>query len=210
MLFPEAAAAAGLAPGTPVAGSCYDVNACALASGILDDDTLCMIAGTWSINEVLSKDLVDGANSIAESYKPGYYIMEESSPTSAGNLEWFIEKLMEPDRKGIKKQILYDECNKMAEKIGAEDSGVIFCDMLQMPLEVSEALEPGALGAAMCAAVAGGVYRDIDEAVKHMVHMKKTYLPNPEKRKIYEKKFAAYKQALAALDFFCEGGGTVC
>lgn len=280
----EAAAAAGLAPGTPVAGSCYDVNACALASGILDDDTLCMIAGTWSINEVLSKDLVDGANSIAESYKPGYYIMEESSPTSAGNLEWFIEKLMEPDRKGIKKQILYDECNKMAEKIGAEDSGVIFvpylfasatnpeakaaffnleswhgrehmvraiyegvafsamlhvsrlkesgrhfsraklsggsarsgiwcqifCDMLQMPLEVSEALEPGALGAAMCAAVAGGVYRDIDEAVKHMVHMKKTYLPNPEKRKIYEKKFAAYKQALAALDFFCEGGGTVC
>ena len=280
----EAAAQTGLAPGTPVAGSCYDVNACAMASGILDDDTLCMIAGTWSINEVLSKELVDGANSIAESYKPGYYIMEESSPTSAGNFEWFIEKLMEPERKGTDKSVFYGECNKMAEEIRPEESNVvfvpylfasatnpdakaaffnlesyhgrehmvravyegvafsamlhvnrliesgrhfsraklsggitrsevwaqIFCDMLQMPLEVSEAMEPGALGAAMCAAVAGGAYRDVDEAVEHMVHMKKTYYPDPEKGAVYEKKFETYKRALKALDFFCGGEGTVC
>lgn len=279
----SAARETGLAPGTPVAGSCYDVNACALASGILDDDTLCMIAGTWSINEVLSKELVDGANSIAESYKPGYYIMEESSPTSAGNFEWFIEKLMEPDRKGSDKSVFYDECNKMAGEIRPEESNVvfvpylfasatnpdakaaffnlesyhgrehmvravyegvafsamlhvnrlvesgrrfsraklsggitrsdvwaqIFCDMLQMPLEVSAAMEPGALGAAMCAAVAGGAYRDVDEAVEHMVHMKKIYYPDPEKGAVYEKKFETYKRALKALDLFCGGEGTV-
>lgn len=280
----EAAAETGLAAGTPVAGSCYDVNACALASGILDEGTLCMIAGTWSINEVLSKELIDGANSIAESYKPGYYIMEESSPTSAGNFEWFVEKFLEPDRKGTDKSVFYDECNKMAEEIGPCDSNVvfvpylfasatnpdakaaffnlesyhgrahmvravyegvafsamlhvsrliesgkqfdraklsggitrsevwsqIFCDMLQMPLEVSEAMEPGALGAAMCAAVAAGMYRDVDDAAAHMVHMKKTYYPNPEYRDVYAEKYDTYKRALAALDFFCGGGGEVC
>lgn len=35
-----------------------------------------------------------------------------------------------------------------------------------------------------------------------MVKVKKTYYPNPERREIYRKKFAAYEKAQAALDFF--------
>ncbi|MBC8585270.1 FGGY-family carbohydrate kinase [Youxingia wuxianensis] len=272
----EAAKKTGLTAGIPVAGSCYDVNTGALASGILDDDTLCMIAGTWSINEHLTKELIDGANSIARSYHPDYYILEESSPTSASNFEWFVESFLEPDRPGVSKGTLYDECNRLVDSIPPEDSDVIFipylfasathpdakgaffnltsynnrghvirsiyegivfsskvhvkrlmeggktfksaklsggitksevwsqmvCDIFQMPLEVSAASEPGALGAAMCAAIAGGAYKNYDEAVKEMVHMKKTYYPNKEKAEIYNKKFAAYEKALAALDFF--------
>lgn len=272
----EAAKKTGLAVGIPVAGSCYDVNAAALASGILDDDTLCMIAGTWSINEHLTKELIDGADSIARSYHPDYYILEESSPTSASNFEWFVENFLEPNRPEVSKGTLYDECNRLVGSIPPEDSDVIFipylfssathpdakgaffnltsynnrghvirsiyegivfsskvhvkrlmeggktfksaklsggitksevwsqmvCDIFQMPLEVSAASEPGALGAAMCAAIAGGAYKNYDEAVKEMVHMKKTYYPNKETANIYNKKFAAYEKALAALDFF--------
>ena len=47
----EAARLTGLEPGTPVAGGMFDIDACALAVGAVEPDRLCMIAGTWSINE---------------------------------------------------------------------------------------------------------------------------------------------------------------
>ena len=42
----EATEATGLAEGTPVAGGYFDIDAGALASGVLDGNTLCLIAGT--------------------------------------------------------------------------------------------------------------------------------------------------------------------
>ncbi|MEI3064797.1 MAG: hypothetical protein V8S99_08440 [Oscillospiraceae bacterium] len=30
----------------------FDIDACALAVGVLDERNICMIAGTWSINEL--------------------------------------------------------------------------------------------------------------------------------------------------------------
>ena len=43
-----------------------------------------------------------------------------------------------------------------------------------------------ALGAAICVAVATGVYRDAAEAVAAMVHEQEEYSPIPENRKVYE------------------------
>lgn len=278
-----AAEETGLAEGTPVAGSCYDVNACALGSGILDDDTLCMVAGTWSINEVLTRELIEGANSIARSFHPDYFIMEESSPTSASNFEWFVENFLEIDRPGVDKSVLYEECSRAVDSIAPEDSDVIFipylyasstnpdaeaaffnlksgnkrghmlraiyegvlfsallhvkrlkeygrtfskiklsggiarsevwsqmaADMLQIPVEVSAVSEPGALGAAMCAAIAAGKYSGIEEAVKAMVCIKKAYQPDESKKEIYRKKYENFERALKALDFFYGGEGEI-
>lgn len=53
----EAAAQCGLTEGIPVAAGLYDVDSCCLASGILDSSCLCLITGTWSINEYLTNDL---------------------------------------------------------------------------------------------------------------------------------------------------------
>lgn len=53
----EAAIQCGLAEGIPVAAGLYDVDSCCLASGILDSSCLCLITGTWSINEYLTNDL---------------------------------------------------------------------------------------------------------------------------------------------------------
>ena len=48
----EAAADTGLRAGTPVAGGLFDIDACGLASGMVDESQLCMIAGTWSMQPV--------------------------------------------------------------------------------------------------------------------------------------------------------------
>ncbi|NQV34008.1 MAG: carbohydrate kinase, partial [Phycisphaeraceae bacterium] len=47
----EAAAATGLKAGTPVAGGLFDIDACGLACGVIDDSQLCMVVGTWGNNQ---------------------------------------------------------------------------------------------------------------------------------------------------------------
>lgn len=92
----EAAAATGLAEGTPVAGGAFDIDACAVAARVFGDESVCMIAGTWSINEyVASAPVVDGTVMMNSCFcVPGKYLVEESSPTSAGNLEWLIDTML--------------------------------------------------------------------------------------------------------------------
>ena len=92
----EAAARCGLLPGTPVVGGMFDINACALAVGVTDPERICMIAGTWSINEYVRYDPVTDGSVMMNSLfcLPEYYLIEESSPTSAGNNEWFARELL--------------------------------------------------------------------------------------------------------------------
>lgn len=92
----EAAEATGLAAGTPVAGGAFDIDACAAAARVFDGESLCMIAGTWSINEyVASAPVTDGTVKMNSCFcVPGRYLVEESSPTSAGNLEWLIDTML--------------------------------------------------------------------------------------------------------------------
>lgn len=95
-ITPKAAAECGLSQGTPVIGGMFDIDACALAAGVTDERKLCMIAGTWSINEYLRRQPVtDGSVSMNSLFcLPQYYLIEESSPTSAGNLAWFVRQLL--------------------------------------------------------------------------------------------------------------------
>ncbi|HTZ51270.1 MAG TPA: FGGY family carbohydrate kinase, partial [Spirochaetia bacterium] len=58
----EAAAATGLAAGTPVAAGMFDIDACAAAADVTDEQNLCVIAGTWSINEYIARaPVMDGS-----------------------------------------------------------------------------------------------------------------------------------------------------
>jgi len=92
----EAARLTGLAPGTIVAGGMFDIDACAIAMDVTSPDQLCTIAGTWSINEYIAKKpVVNGLIDMNSIFAiPGFYLVEECSATSAGNLEWFIGRLM--------------------------------------------------------------------------------------------------------------------
>lgn len=40
----------GLKVGTPVFGGMFDIDACAIATGVLNSDRLSLIAGTWNMN----------------------------------------------------------------------------------------------------------------------------------------------------------------
>lgn len=142
----EAARLTGIPAGTPVSGSCFDVDAGMLASGILDCKTLCMIAGTWSINEHLADKWDYGygetPNSISMSFLPGHYLVEESTPTSAGNFDWFLEKLLQPDRPAVPRKQLYAECDAAVAEIGPDGSDVVF-----VPYLFASASHPDAKGA---------------------------------------------------------------
>ena len=120
----------GLKEGTPVAGGMFDIDACAIAMDITNEDKICVIAGTWSINEYISKKPVLNKSVMMNSLYciPGYYLIEECSPTSASNYEWFIEMFLAEERGkatdlGIN---VFEYCNELAEKVTADEQDIIF------------------------------------------------------------------------------------
>jgi L-xylulokinase len=274
----EAAALTGLVAGTPVAGGMFDIDACAVAVDVTDEENLCVIAGTWSINEYISRTPVVNHSVMMNSLfcLPGYYLVEECSPTSAGNNEWFTNLFLqaEQDAAAARGVSVYEHVSELAgsvlpdgqsivflpyiygsnydpqaracfvgldashtrpqviravfegiafchlvhvEKLlanrartravrlagGAANSPVwaqIFADVFQLPVETVTARELGTLGAAMAAAVAAGVYRDLAEAARRMVKLGARYEPDAAAAAVYRRKYAQYRRVSAALE----------
>ena len=117
----EAAALTGLAEGTVVAGGMFDIDACAIAMDITDDENIAVIAGTWSINEYISKKPVLDKSVMMNSLycMDGYYLVEECSPTSAGNLKWFMERFA-PDVES------YTAFMDLAEGVRPDEQNILF------------------------------------------------------------------------------------
>lgn len=127
----EAAKLTNLPVGIPVAGGMFDVDACGVAVDLTSTKELCTIAGTWSINEYISKTpVMDGSISMNSLFAiPGYYLVEESSATSSGNLEWFLKNCM-VNEKINDSQNIYDIINEKVQSIQPEDSDVYFLPFL--------------------------------------------------------------------------------
>lgn len=274
-----AAALTGLKVGTPVAAGMFDIDACAIAVDAAHEDRLCMIAGTWSINEYIRKEAVTDGSVMMNSVFciPDYYLIEECSPTSAGNNEWFINTLLpELKEQAIQQgKSVYEQVNAMVASIPPGEYGPVFlpflygsnvhpnakscfiglgnyhtrahlarsiyegiafshryhfekllatrnrpvkeirlaggvahskiwtqmfADILQYPIEVVDVSETGTLGCAMAAAVATGAYNNLEEAAKNMVRLAYRVEPTLNYKGIYDKKYALYKQVIAALD----------
>ena len=71
----------------------------------------------------------------------------------------------------------------------------MFADVFGKPIEVTESPELGALGAAMFAGIAGGVFRDCSEAIDRCVRLAKTYTPDAERHKVYAEAFERWCEA---------------
>lgn len=68
------------------------------------------------------------------------------------------------------------------------------CDVLKMPISVVRSEQACALGAAMYAAVAAGLYPSISEAQRAMLSgFSDEYLPNPERGEVYDVLYQRYK-----------------
>jgi L-xylulokinase len=276
-ITPEAAEATGLAAGTPVVSGLFDIDASALGAGVFRPGEVCVVAGTWSINEIVTAEpLVDPNLFMMSIYTvPGLWLALEASPTSATNLEWFVthfcgDERAEAERRGIS---VYEVCNELVASLppGGTDvifhpflygsnvqptaragfygvagwhtkahlvralyEGVVYChlnhieklraagaqmdvarltgggsrsrvwtqmfaDALQLPMEVPVGAEMGARGAAMCAGIGAGVYRDHAEAVAKAVKVERRQDPDPEATPHYLARYAEYRRLLQAM-----------
>jgi L-xylulokinase len=87
----EAAALTGLTAGTPVVTGAHDVDAAALGLGGTTPGELCLIAGSFSINQVVSEHpVVDPRWQVRHFVRPGQWMTMSTSPASVANLEWFL------------------------------------------------------------------------------------------------------------------------
>nr|WP_319513297.1 FGGY-family carbohydrate kinase [uncultured Cohaesibacter sp.] len=105
-----------LAVGTPVVAGVFDVVASAIGSGAVNVGDASIVAGTWSINQVIiDKPVLDGEIFMTSSFGNGLYMKLEASATSAGNLEWFVKDFIEncvPES-----QSPYDLCNQLVASV---------------------------------------------------------------------------------------------
>jgi L-xylulokinase len=115
-----AAEATGLAVGTPVVGGLFDVVASALGSGVGAPGEASVIAGTWSINQVVAAEAIADARVFMVSrFAPDRFVAIESSATSAANLEWYVREFVE---RGGHAGDPFAECNrKVASVLPAAD-----------------------------------------------------------------------------------------
>jgi L-xylulokinase len=129
-----AAAATGLATGTPVAGGLFDIDACGLASGLVDETQLCMIAGTWGNNQYIAKQPVVHSDVFMTTRYAidGYYLMLEGSATSASNLEWFVTEFFEAERRMAEAagDSVFEICNRLVAETDPAQSGIVFLPFL--------------------------------------------------------------------------------
>ena len=274
----ETAALTGLPEGVPVAAGMFDIDACAVAMDVTDEKNLCVIAGTWGINEYISRQPVLNKSIKMNSLfcLPGYFLIEESSATSVSNNQWFTDLFLDTEKKQaaergigihtlaeeLASSVAYDEQsiiflpflygsndNPQAKAcfIGLESThtrpqiirsvleGVvfshrihierllanrdrpdamrlaggavnnrtwaqIFADVMGLSVEIIDTNELGALGCAMAAAVASGLYSDLKEAAHHMVKVRERLEPDLGKKPAYDHKFSLFAQASQALD----------
>ncbi|WP_181701675.1 FGGY-family carbohydrate kinase [Chthonobacter albigriseus] len=115
----SAAAVTGLLEGTPVVRGCVDVSAAAMASGVVDQSQLSIVAGTFSINSTLhDAPRLSTLPFIQSPYPLGGYIATEGAATSASNLEWFLRKVLDGEaaRAASEGKTIYDVCNELVER----------------------------------------------------------------------------------------------
>lgn len=126
----EIARQTGLQAGTPVAGGVFDISASAIACGINSVDKLAIVTGTWSINEYVTDRPVIDKDLFMTSIYPidGKWLITEASPTSASNLEWFINNFMEGERDKAASEgsSVYDLCSALVSSTTPQESHLLF------------------------------------------------------------------------------------
>jgi L-xylulokinase len=180
----EAGDQTGLAEGTALAGGMFDIDACAVAMDITNDQNICVIAGTWSINEYISKKPVLNKTVMMNSLYciPEYYLIEECSPTSASNYEWFIDQFLSEEKQKAREAgvNVFAYCDDLARKANHDGQSIVF-----LPYIYGSNYNPQAkatMAGLDTSNTRGQIIRAVLEGIAfcHMVHLEKLLL-NREK-----------------------------
>jgi len=125
-----AAQETGLIVGTPVVGGLFDVDASAIGAGAINENQACIVMGSWSINEVITKEpIVDPSLFMTTLFAdPGLFLTIEGSATSATNLEWFVNQCCGDERAEAKRRgiSVYDVCNEEVASLLPGSTNIIF------------------------------------------------------------------------------------
>lgn len=127
----ECAQLTGLKAGTPVAAGLFDIDACAIGMDVEDESCLAVIAGTWSINEYIARQpVLDGTVKMNSLYcLRDYYLVEECSPTSASNQEWFVNAFLR-EYAQAQGQGLYEAANALMAQVGPQGQRLVYLPYL--------------------------------------------------------------------------------
>ena len=129
----EAAKAAGLPEGIVCAAGLFDIDACAIGMGITDHSRIAILAGTWGIHEYISTKYVEDSRTGMNSCYciKGWYLVEESSPTSVSNFEWFVRNIVRDKWMGTHtRDNLYDYADHLAEELDIHENIPVFLPYL--------------------------------------------------------------------------------
>jgi L-xylulokinase len=125
-----AAQVTGLASGTPVVGGLFDVDASAIGAGAINVNQACLVMGSWSINEVITKEpIVDTSLFMTTLFaEPGLFLTIEGSATSATNLEWFVNQCCGDERAEAKRRgvSVYEICSEEVASLPPGSTNIIF------------------------------------------------------------------------------------
>jgi len=115
----------------PVASGLHDIDATALGSGCLENGQLTMIVGTWSINEVILDRPIFDQRKICQTRTygvPGHWLLINANPSSAINLEWFVNQFCDHERREAKRLGIspYALCDKKVKAVNVGAGGVIY------------------------------------------------------------------------------------
>ena len=129
-VMPAAAQETGLAVGTPVVGGLFDVDASAIGSGVINPNQACLVMGSWSINEVITKDPIMDPDLFMTTIfaESDLFLTIEGSATSATNLEWFVNQCCGDERAEAKRRgiSVYEVCSEEVASLPPGSTNIIF------------------------------------------------------------------------------------
>ena len=271
----EAAARTGLMEGTPVAAGLHDVTASSLGVGAHVEGVIAVIAGTYSINEVLSREpRTDPRWLCRNAIEPGLWHSQAISPASSANYEWFLETLCRSDRataaadgasihdrlgaeidaamarrstalfhpflfgspfgpqasagffglrawqgrgemlRAVLEGIAFNHrvhVDALREGFEAKTIRItggisrsprfvqMFCDVLGLPVSVTETDEAAAWGTALCAGAGAGLFPSPSHDPRDLESLTRTYSPDPARQAEYETRYRLFTDLAAAM-----------
>jgi len=260
-----AALQTGLAAGTPVIAGLFDVVASAIGSGVTQTGAASIIAGTWSINQVITDSpVLSNPVFMSSTFDRERFMAIESSATSAANLEWLVREFFDEGQCGERSP--FDVCCELAAAVepcasdpvyhpflyGAQLNGharagfygiagwhskghlirallegvafghrqhiqtlraagldfseavisgggarsllwpQIFADVLGVPVTVAHSHQTGALGVAIAAGTAVGIFAGFEAGARRMVRAERSYQPDARRAEYYTQRYQLY------------------
>jgi L-xylulokinase len=126
-ITPEASTATGLKAGTPMVGGLFDIVASALGAGTTLPGQASIVAGTWSINQVVVEHPVkEPSIFMAAAMSKDRFVEVEASATSATNLAWMVQEFIGETEAQLDEEAVFDLCNDLVASVELDKDLPIF------------------------------------------------------------------------------------